>query len=262
MDSSHSSFTDFVFGKDVFLKTEYPVAVDSNDAYLIPEEHAKYFGQPLSFICDFHSGEALAKELLSERPGRTKLLDLGTGTGSVPLTMRKSGMQSLGLDGLDVGKKGVVKPHMIAAVSGQHHVEDYAWAVAPEIVDCCDITKPFRIEDKQADQVKFDYIISTDCFEHLVTDRVPQLVDNIYDHLADDGWGIFEVSTGLFMHLHQTVKPIEWWKEMFLRRFVIDEERSARDFLYVRSKSEGGQLKYLSTGDIDGFKILFWCRKR
>lgn len=258
---------DFVFGKDVFLKTDHPTAVDSEDGWSPPEEAAQYFNKPLSFMCDFYEGETFASALLKEFPGKNKLLDLGTATGSVPLTMRNAGMKALGLDGLDVGKNGGIDPSMLPPGHTSNNSADpcsarFAWNVAPEIVDCCDITKPFRIEDASGNLVKFDFIYSADCFEHLVTERVPVLVDNIYDHLDDDGYGIFEISTGVFCHIHQTVKPLEWWKEMFATRFTIDEMRTNRDYSYTRSRMLDGQLRYISTNDVDGFKILFWVRKK
>lgn len=254
-------FNDFAFGKDIFLKTDYPIALDSHDAWSPPladDQPSNYYGQPLSFVCDHHSGVDFARGLLAMRPGRDRLLDLGTATGSVPLTMREVGMRALGLDGLDAGKRGVVELHMLP-----HDVarSRFAWSVAPEIVDCCDITRPFRIEDADGQVVKFDWIVSTDCFEHLVTDRLPVLLDNIDAHLADDGYGVFEINSGTYHHIHQTVQPISWWRDLFATRFVIDEEKMRADFTYVRSKVEGGQLMYLD-GNIEEFKSLFWVRKR
>lgn len=254
-------FDTFVFGGDVHLRTEHPVAVDSHDDWSPPladDQPSNYYGKPLSFMCDHHSGEAFARQLLALRPGRTRLLDLGTATGSVPLTMRGAGMLALGVDGLDVGKRGEIEPHMLPHDEARSR---FAWRVAPEIVDCCDITRPFRIEDAAGQVVKFDWIVSTDCFEHLVAESLPVLLDNVDAHLAEDGFGIFEINSGTYHHIHQTVRPVAWWRELFASRFVVDDERMRANFTYVRSKVEGGRLMYLD-GNVEEFKSLFWVRKR
>lgn len=260
-------YDQLAFGRDVFMKTEHPTAVDSKDDWSPEDQSELYHGMPLSFMCDFYTGERFAKELFKEfGKSKNKLLDLGTATGSVPLTMRKVGMHALGLDGLDVGKRKKITSDMLPlkhpSNEGEGPCSDrFAWNVAPEIVECCDITQPFRIEDRSGKVVLFDYIYSADCFEHLVTERVSTLVDNVYEHLAPDGYGIFEVNIGAFAHIHQTVQPLGWWKDQFARRFIIDEEKSARDYLYTRSKREGGELRYFHNEEVDGYKILFWVKK-
>jgi len=252
-------FDSFVFGKDLTLATHHPTAADSHDDWSPHDEEALYHDMPLSFMADFHSGAEFAKMLLSMRPGKLRVLDLGTATGSVPLTMRQAGMLALGLDGLDVGKRGKITPDMLPHDLARGR---FAWHVAPEIVECCDITHPFGIYDASHEIQKFDYIISTDCFEHLIEARVPVLVDNAWNHLANDGYGIFEVNTGYFHKMHQCVKPRKWWIDQFKRRFTIDEKKSAADFVYARSRVIDGEIRYLDSDKIDGWKILFWCQKR
>ena len=80
--------------------------------------------------------------------------------------------------------------------------------------------------------------------------------------MADDGYGIFEINTGSFFHIHQTVQPESWWSSVFSKRFVIDEQLSMQDFTYVRSRRSGGRLTYVADGGFDEYKILFWVRKQ
>ncbi len=259
-------FTDFVFNRDVFLKTDHPIAVDSEDHWSPEDQSELYHNKPLSFMCDFYSGAQFAETLLKEFPGKRTLLDLGTATGSVPLTMRGAGILALGVDGLDAGKKGTIEARMLplghpSNATGKPCSELFAWNVAPEIVDCCDITKPFCLGDAEGKQIKLDFIYSSDCFEHLITERVPALVDNVYENLADDGFGIFEVNIGAYAHLHQTIKPLEWWKAAFSTKFIIDEERSTRDYPYTRSYRKDGELRYFHSNSVDEGKVLFWVRK-
>ncbi len=211
-------YNEFVFGKDVFMKTEFPIALDSNDNWSPPEAANQYFNKPMSILSDFWSGEEMANALLDKFPGKDTLLDLGTATGSVPLTMRmKTSMKALGIEGLPVPELGI-EEYMLKDASL------YCWNKAPELLATCDITKPFRIEDNEGKLIQFDYIISTDCFEHLVTERIPELVENIYNHLKDDGYGIFEINTGEFYEMHQTIKPEQWWLEQFRTKFNINDE--------------------------------------
>ena len=73
---------EFVFRKDVFLKTDYPVAVDSKDRWSpVPGiDHPSlfvgvpdYYGQPVSFISDHHSGEGTCLAIASSLPEQDKI---------------------------------------------------------------------------------------------------------------------------------------------------------------------------------------------
>jgi len=247
-------FNDFVFGQDVFLQTEYPIALDSNDDWS-PEEHKdKFGGFPLSLVADFWDGTEMANGLLKMFPDKKTLLDLGTATGSVPLTMRNTEIKALGLEGLDcknldIPNKFLAKPDL------------YAWKIAPEIVDTCDITYPFQLLDSNGDQIKFDYIISTDCFEHLREERLPALLDNIYNHLKDDGYGIFDINTSGFYDMHQTVKEPVWWKDLFNQRFVVIDDLNQMDFTYIRANVKDGLYTYRHNQEPDIHKTILWVRK-
>lgn len=247
-------FDDFVFGKDVFLETKYPLALDSKDDWS-PEEYEHVFGRfPLSIVADFWDGSDMARDLLKMFPGKDKLLDLGTATGSVPLSMRKVGMKALGLEGQPC--KDLVIP-----VRFFKDPDLYAWTVSPEIVDTCDVTYPFKIVDNARDVVKFDYIISTDCFEHLREERLLTLLDNIYNHLKDDGYGIFDIALFAFHKMHQTVKERQWWKTLLEQKFLICEDLMSMDFHYVRASVKNGMYcpRYACHGD--PLKALFWVKR-
>jgi len=246
-------YSEFIFGKDVFLKTNHPYAIDSKDDWSPPEHADQYFNKPLSLVADFWDGQYMARALLEKFPEKRTLLDLGTATGSVPFTMRNVGMLALGLEGLPVNDYDI-EDYMMKTP------EWFAWKRAPEIVANCDITKPFRIENNQGDLIEFDYVVSTDCFEHLITERIPILVENIYNHLSNNGYGIFEINTAQWMGIHQTCQPLEWWIGQFESRFEICEDLTNMDFKYIRSDRINGKLQYKACDD--PYKILFWVRKK
>ena len=247
-------FDDFVFGKDVFLKTAYPLALDSKDNWSPEDQKDQYGGFPLSIIADFWDGMEMAEGLFKMFPDKRSLLDLGTASGSVPLSMRRSGMNALGLEGqdcknLDIPERYLKDPSL------------YAWKLAPEIVETCDITYPFKIVDSNGDVIKFDYIISTDCFEHLRAERLPALFENIYSHLKDDGYGIFDINTGTFHNMHQIVQNRNWWKTVLSERFVIREDLAAMNFIYIRAEIKDGIYRYRGSGLLDDWKIIIWVQK-
>jgi len=246
-------YTDFVFGRDVILKTNFPAVTDSKDDWTPIEEAYLYHYKPITLVSDFWAGDEFASALLNKFPAKQMLLDLGTASGSVPLTMRRVGMKALGIEGLPV-PNFQLENYMLKDPSL------FAWKIAPEIVATCDITQPFQIQDGKGNLIEFDYIISTDCFEHLKTDRIPILIDNIFMHLAGDGYGIFEINTAPWMDAHQTVQSETWWKDQFRTRFRICEQISGMDFPYVRSNRKDGVLKY-KNGVFDPGKILFWVKK-
>ena len=95
----------------------------------------------------------------------------------------------------------------------------------------------------------------------MIENRIPILVENIYNHLSNDGYGIFEINTGTYQEIHQTVKPLEWWIEQFQNKFVICKDLTNMDFKYIRSYRINGKLFYQGTNNYDGFKQLFWVKK-
>jgi len=255
VEVKEKSFDCFEFERDIFLCSTFPFTTDSKDDWSPIGCDHEYHYKPLSLVADFWSGEEMAAALLKKFPGKSTLLDLGTATGSVPLTMRETGMLAVGVDGLDV-RNFDIRNYMMA------RPERFCWNVAPGLVTNCDITQPFSIVNQGGALVQFDFIISTDCFEHLITGRIPEMLKNVHNHLKDDGYGIFEINTGAFWNIHQTVEPKEWWMVQFREHgFEICEDLSVMDFPYVRSYLEGGKLVN-RVGDPDEFKVLFWVRKK
>jgi cyclopropane fatty-acyl-phospholipid synthase-like methyltransferase len=248
-------FDEFIFGKDVFLKTEYSLALDSKDHWSPAGQEHQYGGFPLSIVADFWDGNDMAKCLLEKFPDKKTLLDLGTASGSCPLSMRKSGIKALGLEGQDVKHLDIDDKYL-------KNADLFAWKLSPEIVETCDITYPFQILNQNNEIIKFDYIISTDCFEHLRTERLPALLENIYNHLSDDGYGIFDINTGAYFELHQTVQPKEYWINLFSEKFEICNELSVMDFCYVRADIKNNRYIYKATNNEDPWKALFWVRKK
>lgn len=254
IDIKKINYKSFVFNEDIFLNTKHPYCKESFDHWSPPELDHKYHYKPLSLICDFLSGKEMALGLLKMFPDKKKLLDLGTATGSVPLTMRKVGMQAVGLDGLPVNKFDI-ENYML------QKPELFAWNVCPNIVSNCDITYPFSIKDKNGNIVKFDYIISTDCFEHLIPERLNSVFLNIDKHLAKGGYGIFDIHLEQFMGMHQTILSADKWIELIEEHFVIEEELSKIDFSYIRSDKKNGKLFTKKNKEVNE-KLIIWVSKK
>lgn len=183
------------FDKDIFLKTDFPVAVDSPD-------HWDIHGGS----CHYTDGEPFGKYLLQYWPEKKTLIDLGTASGSIPMTMRKVGLLSVGLEGSDAAKKRKI----------------HAWELMPDIVRTCDISRPFEIVDINNKPVKFDYVISYATIEHIQTDRLKVLWQNIRNMMNADTIGIFNIDLGVNKyHLSGGWTPKMWQDELEANNFEV-----------------------------------------
>lgn len=203
-----------LFDQDIFLKTDYLVAYDSPD-------HINPYGGTQQ---DFTDGTAFALYLQELYPGRQTLIDLGTATGWVPLTMRKMGMLSVGLEGSDVAKNNKLG----------------AWLWSPDIVRTCDISRPFDIIDKNNERFKFDFVTSWGVFEHIHPARMDILWGNVKNLMHFDSIGIFNIDCGE-NEWHQSggVSQDEWQRRIELNFEILQELTFAangefRDHPYCR----------------------------
>lgn len=180
------------------VETKFPIACDSPD-------HIKPFGSKRdntknkkfnNQFYEFAEGAGLKKPY--------KILDLGCAGGGMVSSFVRDGNIAIGLEGSDYCKKN----------------EKYEWYIIPENLFTCDISKPFKIYrdfGQRKIQMKFDLITAWEVMEHIIEGDLKQLLDNIKSHLG----GIFICSVhhsydkhdGL--QYHQTIKPIEWWDNLF-----------------------------------------------
>jgi hypothetical protein len=65
--------------------------------------------------------------------------------------------------------------------------------------------------------------------EHIPEDRLPGLIANVLTHLAPDGLWVMSVSTQEGFH-HVTVRPREWWVDLFARHGLTHDDRVRAHF--------------------------------
>ena len=229
------------FDHDIFLRTDYPVALDSPD-------HINPWGGTQE---DYTDGSEFARLLLKLYPEKKTLIDLGTATGWAPLTMREVGMLAVGLEGSDVSRK-----------------KGYgAWKTMPGIVRTCDISRPFYIVDRDNDPITFDYVISFAVIEHVHPERMETVWENIERLMNDQSLGIFAIDLGTnIFHLSGGVSPSEWRCQIanhfeILDDMIFDENGCYKDYPYCRP-SQGERERAARDGyRWDGGRTFWWVRK-
>lgn len=195
------------------------IITDSPDATSSPD-----FFQPIGAIQDNHSNEIYLNELERVAGGKDfSYLDLGCAGGQAVVDVYLKGNVACGVEGSDLEKMlSSVKwgPTFIGGdkiVSGAENWEKYK--------DVClfkaDITEPFELVNSEEETQKFDIITAWDFLEHPRPNSIPGVIENITDHLDDDGVFICLVNTHPFTH-HQCIRPKEWWLDIFEKNGLVD----------------------------------------
>lgn len=185
----------FVKKENVRLITDYPVAYESND-YLLPHGTIRdntRFPQFVKKCEDIFGSRSLS------------FLDLGCSGGGMVLEAALKGHFAIGLEGSDLSRI-------------QQRAE---WRLLGENLQTCDISKPFQILDLETnDSYKFDVISAWEVLEHIAENDLPQLFENIKNHLSEKGRFVASIAnyddidpdTGINWHV--TRHDYEWWREM------------------------------------------------
>ncbi len=184
--------------------TDHPIAADSVD-HLVPggtandDSRNSKFNDRLSLWTE---GRHLA------------VLDCGCAGGGFVHDMILAGHDAMGLEGSD---------YSLIRKRAQ-------WATIPESLFTADIGMPFRIETKpEGTLASFDIITAWEVMEHIPEARLPQFINNILQHLAEDGAWIMSVSTQLGIH-HCTVHDREWWLRLFSEHGLVNDDVAVRHF--------------------------------
>lgn len=176
----------------VLLTTNRPVAVDSNDHI-----HASKGGSGNDNSINPHFNERLLAMFVDKRPA---VLDLGCAGGGFVKSLLDQGCQAVGLEGSDYCMK--------------HRKFEWA-ALAGRNLFTCDITKPFILQE-EGKPLLFDVVTSWEVMEHIGEADLPQLINNVLNHLTQQGVWIMSVSQqsdgGMF---HKTLHDIRWWLSLF-----------------------------------------------
>ncbi len=242
---------ELLFGKDVRIVTQFPVALESRDT-----EHPEWSGS----THDFTDGTEFALELMQAFPGKRTLLDLGTATGSVPLTMRKAGMLAVGLEGSDIPQETKIG----------------AWKEMPDIVRTCDISKPFEIVSQEnGDPITFDFITAWGVMEHILLKDFCQTLINIQEHMNDESIAILNIdigynpADGLHLLWRNWQGGDELQEKLTILRFMLSEffhidaeDHAMRDWNYCRpTKAEREANERLGVHKHSG-RSFWWLKKK
>ncbi len=177
-----------------YVDTDYPIAIDSLD-------HIYPIGSGTSV--DYHKSGMFNRKLYELFPGKKiSLLDLGCAGGGLTESLIEDGHDSVGLEGSDYSLK----------------IKRAAWATIPDNLFTCDITKVFVVHHDHTAPYKFDVVTAWDVLEHIETQDLPLVFDNIRMHLKDDGYFMMTVPrvnkpTRGGIDRHRTKENREWWLE-------------------------------------------------
>jgi SAM-dependent methyltransferase len=132
----------------------------------------------------------------------------------------------LGCSGGDFVKSCIDDGHFAVGIDGSTFSRDHkrsAWAIIPDYLFTCDITRPFQLFVPSASEertVAFDVVTSWEVMEHIKEDDLAALATNVHTHLRPGGLWIMSVANSEDvrggLRLHQTVKPRVWWRDKFI----------------------------------------------
>ncbi len=184
------------------LVSENRIAVDSAD-HVFPHGTAKDETRSPSFV----------QSALNHFQRNIDYLDIGCAGGGLVYDFVRANCLAVGLEGSDYSEKS----------------KRAYWNLIPNNLYTCDVTKSFKIL-KENELQKFDLVGAWEFLEHISERDLPSVLGNIALHLKnEDSLFVGNIST---FHEHSgsacwhvTVKPEEWWREIFQKNgFEIIEE--------------------------------------
>lgn len=234
MNDSDQNWTQL---RAVNVKTDRPIAYESPD-HLVPwgtrrdNSRNRRFNQKLY-------------RLFGEQRGPLWIADLGCSGGGFVKDCLDDGCVAVGIEGSDFSKR----------------FRRAEWRTIPEYLFTADITTPFEIVGEFADGQKpllFDAVTSWEVMEHIHERDLPGVAANVKKHLRPGGLWIMSVSSRddyvNGVNLHQTVKPAQWWIEMFREHGLHHNEDYVRYFntQYIRGPkySAPGSFHLILTNDV------------
>lgn len=96
------------------------------------------------------------------------------------------------------------------------------WKNVNDNLFCCDVGKPFHfVEDDNL--IKFDVITSWECFEHVKTDDIDQLIENVDNNSKSGTLLILSIGNTDEMN-HRTLRPKQWWLEKLNKIHFVEKD--------------------------------------
>lgn len=219
------------------LDTQMPVAIHSHD-HIYPR------GTALDSSTN-HLFNRGVYAFLGHQKRPLKVLDFGCSGAGMVRSFIEDGHEAIGLEGSN---------YSLLAQSGE-------WPNIPHHLFTCDITKPFHLKHKNGDAFLCDLITSWEVLEHISENDLPNMLKNIHLHLKEGGLFIGSVDffadgdTRTGAVYHATLKPREWWVELF-HQHGFQEEKKHPFITKSFVRGNGSTLKDWSPDDGHGFHII------
>lgn len=199
--------------------SDFPVAFESPD-HIAPKGTAVNNSTNKKFI--LYMDEKLRREFGSSTDLR--MMDLGCAGGQTIADFMKLKWQGVGLEGSDFSLK--------------HRRANWA-QLANTNLFTCDITKPYQVT-LDGQPAKFHLITAWEVMEHIAPVDLPQMFDNIVNHLEPGGCLIASTTETSDIHegleLHQTQWTNAQWRQWVEKRYPQVEyvDMGLKTFQYVR----------------------------
>jgi SAM-dependent methyltransferase len=143
------------------IKTDHPVAIDSND-HLHPKGTKDDNHTSLAFIEDIENYFGNKK---------ITFMDLGCAGGQLAVDFANRGHKAIGLEGSNY-----------SAINGRACWAEYY----NKNLFTCDIKHPFTVLE-DGEPILFDCISSWEVLEHIKRPDLPQMLQNVANHMKPDG---------------------------------------------------------------------------
>ena len=182
------------------LKTDYPVAVGSND-HINPDSTTEGAPRPTFFV----------QNCIGVLGQNIKCLDLGSGAAGLVFEYAMNQVLAVCIDGSDFCRVNRIG----------------YWPLLPNNLFTCDITKPFSFLSRDTQTpIEFDVITMWEVLEHIAECDLPSLFSNVNLQLGRSGYFIGSISLIEYVDsvgnpYHVTLKPREWWKAKFIESCLV-----------------------------------------
>jgi len=220
----------------VIVRAEKEVAYDSPD-------HLNPWGTRRDNSRNWRFNQKLT-QLFDRQKGPIWVLDMGCSGGGFVKDCLDDGCVAVGLEGSDFSKK----------------LRRAEWRTIPEFLFTADITRRVDIAGEFSDGERpllFDAITCWEVMEHIAERDLPAVAENVKRHLRQGGLWIMSVASHddivNGVNLHQTVKPKDWWVQLFAGLGLMHQEDYVRYFntQFVRGPKymAGGSFHLVLTND-------------
>lgn len=176
---------------NIRIATDMPIALDSPDHL-----------HPLGTMQDNNANPNFNNKLYNLVPREElSVMDLGCAGGGFVKSLLDDGVMAIGIEGSDYS---LVRRRA-------------EWETIPDSLFTADISYPFLVYGSLG-IIQFSVITAWEFLEHISSDRLEVVSNNVRIHLEQGGLFIASINSGVSRNydgteLHQTIQPEEWWNK-------------------------------------------------